>query len=85
MKNPADFLKVGQKVQTTVMEIDLPRKRIALSLKTKVELGPRQPRQGGAGGRPGGRGEDLSKYIRQDGGRPGTKNDWFSMAQQKKF
>jgi uncharacterized protein len=84
VKNPAEFLKVGQKVQTTVMEIDLPRKRIALSLKTKVELGPRQPRQGGAGGRPGGRGEDISKYLRQDGGRPGTVNDWFSMAQQRK-
>jgi uncharacterized protein len=88
VKNPADFLKVGQKVQTTVMEVDLPRKRIALSLKTNVELGPRQTRQGGPGGqggRSGGRSEDLSKYIRQDGGRPGTKNDWFSMAQQKKF
>ena len=84
VKNPAEFLKVGQKVQATVMEIDLPRKRIALSLKTKVELGPRQPRQGGAGGRPGGRGEDFSKYMRQDGGRPGTVNDWFSMAQQRK-
>jgi len=85
VKNPADFLKVGQKVQATVMEVDLPRKRIALSLKTNVELGPRQPRQGGPGGRPGGRGEDLSKYIRQDGGRPGAKSDWFSMAQQKRF
>ena len=88
VKNPADFLKVGQKVQATVMEVDLPRKRIALSLKTNVELGPRQPRQGGPGGpggRPGGRGEDLSKYIRQDGGRPGAKSDWFSMAQEKRF
>ena len=84
VKNPAEFLKVGQKVQATVMEVDLQRKRIALSLKTKVEIGPRQPRQGGAGGRQGGRGEDFSKYMRQDGGRPGTVNDWFSMAQQKR-
>ena len=81
VKNPADFLKVGQKVLATVMEVDLPRKRIALSLKSKVDLAPRQPRQGG----PGGRGEDLSKYIREDGGRPGAKSDWFSMAQQKRF
>jgi len=85
VKNPADFLKVGQKVQTTVMEVALARKRIALSLKTNVELGPRQPRQGGGGGRPGGRGEDLSKYIRQDGGRLGAKSNWFSMAQNKRF
>jgi protein Tex len=88
VKNPADFLKVGQKVQTTVMELDLPRKRIALSLKTNPELGPRQPRlggPGGQGGRSGGRNEDLSKYIRQDGGRPGAKSNWFSMAQNKRF
>jgi len=50
VKNPAEFLKVGQKVQTTVMEIDLARKRIALSLKTKVDLAPRQPRGTGAPG-----------------------------------
>ena len=36
--NPADVLKVGQKVQVTVLEVDLARKRISLSM--------RQPRQG---------------------------------------
>ena len=86
VKNPAEFLKVGQKVQTTVMEIDLARKRIALSLKTKVDLAPRQPRGTGApGANRGGRGEDLSRYMRQDSGKPGTGGDWFSQAQQKKF
>jgi uncharacterized protein len=84
VKNPAEFLKVGQKVQTTVMEVDLPRKRIALSLKTKVDLSPRHPK-GAPGDRRGGRGEDLSRYMRQDSGKPGTGGDWFSMAQQKKF
>ena len=84
LRDPADFLKVGQKVQATVTEVDLQRKRIALSLKTKVELGPRQPRQGAPGGR-GGRTEDLSKYMRNDSGKPGTGGDWFSMAQQKRF
>ena len=84
VKNPADFLKVGQKVQATVMEVDLPRKRIALSLKTKVDLSPRQPK--GASGTGGGRKEDLSRYMRNDSGKPGTGGgDWFSMAQQKKF
>jgi uncharacterized protein len=86
VKNPAEFLKVGQKVQTTVMEVDLARKRIALSLKTKVDLAPRQPRGTGApGANRGGRGEDLSRYMRQDSGKPGTGGDWFSQAQQKKF
>jgi uncharacterized protein len=85
VKNPAEFLKVGQKVQTTVMEVDLPRKRIALSLKTKVDLLPRQPK-GAPGTDRGGRKEDLSRYMRNDSGKPGTGGgDWFSMAQQKKF
>ncbi len=85
VKNPAEFLKVGQKVQTTVMEVDLPRKRIALSLKTKVDLSPRQPK-GAPGTDRGGRKEDLSRYMRNDSGKPGTGGgDWFSMAQQKRF
>jgi len=89
VQNPAEFLKVGQKVQTTVMEVDLPRKRIALSLKTKVDLTPRDPKAGGAPGGDrrgqGGRGEDLSRFMRNDSGKPGTGGDWFSQAQQKKF
>jgi len=32
IKNPADFLKVGQKVKVWVVEIDLARKRISLSM-----------------------------------------------------
>ena len=84
VKNPAEFLKVGQKVQTTVMEVDLERKRIALSLKTKVDLAPRQSK-GAPGSNRGGRGEDHSRFMRQDCGKPGTGGDWYSMAQQKKF
>ncbi len=45
VKNPADVLKVGQRVQATVMEVDMARKRIALSLKTKVDLAPRTDRE----------------------------------------
>jgi uncharacterized protein len=33
IKNPADFLKVGQKVKVWVVEIDLVRKRISLTMK----------------------------------------------------
>jgi protein Tex len=39
VKNPAEVVKVHQKVLVTVMEVDLPRKRIALSMKE----GPPQP------------------------------------------
>ncbi len=50
VKNPAEVLKVGQRVQATVIEVDLERNRISLSLKSRPELGPRQP--SGAGQRP---------------------------------
>ena len=33
IKNPADFLKVGQKVKVWVIEIDIARKRISLSMR----------------------------------------------------
>lgn len=34
VKDPADVVKVGQKVSVTVVEIDVPRRRIGLSMKT---------------------------------------------------
>ena len=40
VKDPAEVVKVQQKVMVTVTEIDLPRKRIALSMKTHPEIGP---------------------------------------------
>ena len=39
VKNPSDIVKVQQKVQVTVLEVDLPRKRIALSMKSRPEIG----------------------------------------------
>ena len=32
IKNPADFLKVGQKVKVWVLEVDIARKRISLTM-----------------------------------------------------
>ncbi len=43
VKNPADVLKVQQKVQVTVIEVDIERKRISLSMKTL----PGSPKGGG--------------------------------------
>ncbi|MDB6109413.1 MAG: RNA-binding transcriptional accessory protein, partial [Pedosphaera sp.] len=40
VKDPAEILKVQQKVMVTVVEVDLPRKRIALSMKANPEIGP---------------------------------------------
>ena len=35
VKNPLDIVKVHQKVLVTVLSVDIPRKRIALSMKEK--------------------------------------------------
>jgi uncharacterized protein len=40
IKDPAEVVKVHQKVMVTVTEVDLPRKRIALSMKAAPQLGP---------------------------------------------
>jgi uncharacterized protein len=45
VKDPNEVVKVGQRVQVTVMEVDLDRNRIGLSMKAKPELAPRQPGQ----------------------------------------
>jgi len=42
IKDPAEVVKVHQKVMVTVTEIDLPRKRIALSMKAAPVIGPAQ-------------------------------------------
>ncbi|MDD2710757.1 MAG: Tex family protein [Verrucomicrobiae bacterium] len=58
VKDPNAVVKVGQKVQVTVVELDLDRNRIALSMKTNPLIGPKapagQPRQA-AKPAPGGR------------------------------
>jgi len=40
VKDPAEVVKVSQKVMVTVTEVDLPRKRIALSMKAAPTIGP---------------------------------------------
>ncbi|HOW68399.1 MAG TPA: helix-hairpin-helix domain-containing protein, partial [Verrucomicrobiota bacterium] len=42
VKDPAEVVKVHQKVLVTVVDVDRPRNRIALSLKSNPELGPAQ-------------------------------------------
>jgi uncharacterized protein len=85
VKNPADVVKVGQRVQVTVMEVDMGRKRIALSMKTKPELaarGERKPES--AGPRRFDGGNRAGERQRQPAGGGSGGFDWFSAAQQKK-
>ncbi len=46
VKDPAEVVKVQQRVRVTVLEVDLPRKRIALSMRSAPEAGrPREERR----------------------------------------
>jgi uncharacterized protein len=58
VQDAATVVKVGQKVSVTVLDVDIPRSRIALSMKSNPVVGPResrgsQPAAAAAGPRPG--------------------------------
>ena len=82
VKNPGDVVKVHQKVQVTVLEVDLPRKRIALSMKSRPEIG-----SASSGSR---KGDSAQGDRRQSPNRSGSSKpeqfggDWFSQALNKK-
>jgi len=42
VKNPADIVRVQQKVEVTVMDVDMERNRISLSMKTVPGRRPKQ-------------------------------------------
>jgi uncharacterized protein len=78
VKNAAEIVKVAQRVMVTVTEVDLPRKRIALSMKSKPDLAPRGERKPEAGSR------DVRRFTQGGSPQPAAGNDWFSQAMQKK-
>ncbi|GAB4180514.1 MAG: Tex family protein [Terrimicrobiaceae bacterium] len=77
VKSPADVVKVGQKVHVTVMEVDLARKRIGLSMKSNPELS----RQGG--GSPGSGPSGSSRDVRRHSQSAAPQVDWFAAAVAK--
>ena len=65
VKDPAEVVKVGQKVRVTVTEVDLPRKRIALSMKAAPQIGAsKEARNAPAGPRPPGPGSRSGAVSR---------------------
>jgi uncharacterized protein len=88
VRDAAEVVKPQQKVQVTVVEVDLPRKRIALSMKSNPQLGPRTPggpssgapRSFGGGARPQGLGAMPPKPAAPQS----LQGDWFSAAIKKK-
>jgi uncharacterized protein len=79
IKDPAEVVKVGQKVRVTVTELDLPRKRIALSMKANPEIGPAKAgdRTGPGAARPS---PSQRPAARPSGPPP---RDWFTEALKK--
>lgn len=62
--DPASVIKTQQRVMVTVLDVDLPRRRIALSMKSRPIIGTRESR---SAARAESRPQDNS---RRDGGRP---------------
>jgi uncharacterized protein len=82
VKNPAEVVKVSQKVTVTVMEVDLERGRIGLSMKSKPDL----TTGGSRGGGPRPAGAPDRRPMANSGPRPAQSlsGDWFSEALNKK-
>ena len=81
--DPNKIVKVGDKVQVTVTEIDLQRNRIALSMKKQPELGGKKERIGAPRSA-----NNRGKPNRNDGGaQPARKEEfggnWFDAAIKK--
>jgi protein Tex len=93
VKDPASIVKPQQKVMVTVVEVDLARNRIALSMRSKPEIGARSaeaprnrpggpgPQTRGAGPRPSG--GPAGAAPRRDANQS-LQGDWFAAALNKK-
>jgi len=80
VKDPAEVVKVHQRVQVTVVEVDLERKRIGLSMQSRPETGAvRSPRNGPTEGT---RRPEVPR-SRPEKAKPKPANDWFSLAMEK--
>jgi uncharacterized protein len=86
VKDPAEVVKPGQKVRVTVTDVDLPRQRIALSMKANPQIGAKT---GGATGP----GQRVAPTVGRGNSNPSPakpaapqslNNDWFSSALNKK-
>lgn len=90
VRDAAEVVKVAQRVSVTVTEVDIPRKRIALSMKSKPDFEKKQggggPRPAGGGGQrsfAGGGGRSSGGGMGNPFGGGGGGGDWFTAATQK--
>ena len=84
VKDPGEVVKPQQKVTVTVTEIDLPRKRIALSLRSNPVLGPKAPLQGGPGTPRPVSGARSTPPTPRPTAPQSLNGDWFTAALNKK-
>ena len=68
VNSPSDIVKVGQRVQVTVQEVDLARKRIALSMKSKLDLVRTKPGER--------RNEGNARDVQRQGGDKNQPRKW---------
>ena len=80
IRDASEAVKVGQKVQVTVVEVDLKRNRIALSMKSKVDLDNRRSTGDDRDSRPQGGGNRQSGRTPNFAPNTAPNNDWFSQA-----
>jgi uncharacterized protein len=87
VKDPSEVVKVGEKIKVRVLEVDLERKRIALTAKkgAQPQAGGQQARSGGGapqqqgrGGPPQGRGGPQGKGPQGGGGGKGQPQGKFT-------
>ncbi len=82
IQDPAEVVKVGQKVQVSVTEIDLQRNRIALSMKSNPEA---TPKRGGNSSNSKPNKQPMNKTSKQNQGNRGNQlgGNWFDNALKK--
>ena len=86
IKEPSEVVKVGDKIRVKVLEVDLVRKRIALSARKDAKPGPAQPRAN-AGERPapsrGGDRRPAAAPAKQAPAGPAFSNNPFASLLRK--
>ncbi len=83
--DPNKIVKVGDKVQVTVTELDLQRNRISLSMKARPEIGGKRERTGKPGGNRNNGPRQGGGHNRGGGNRSNDfGSNWFDAALNKK-
>jgi uncharacterized protein len=75
IKDPSEVVKVGDKIKVRVLEVDLARKRIALSARSEGARPQGNAQGGGARDQGGGNRAPQQRDQRGGGQRPGGHND----------